>query len=297
MRHTLAALFAFFIALALPVQEAEAKRFGGGKSSGMQRDALPQRPAAPQRNADQPNQAANPAAPAPAGAANAAGKRNWLGPVAGLAAGLGLAALASHLGLGEEFANLLLIALLVMAGLFLFRLLTRSRAQPSSAMQYAGAGPTQTIPPRMSQPAPSVLAGSPGDLGRPAASTATLPAGFDAAAFTRQAKLNFLRLQAANDAGNLDDIREFTSPEMYAEISLQLAERQGDSQRTEVLDLEAEVLECVEEPNRLVVSVGFRGQIREEPDAPAQPLDEVWHLTRPARGDQGWVVAGIQQRQ
>lgn len=272
MQRILLALFTVFIALALPVADAEAKRFGGGRSSGMQRDSLPQRQAAP-------------APSAPSGAAAPAGKRSWLGPVAGLAAGLGLAALASHLGLGEEFANILMIALLAMAGLMLFKWLTRRRVAPQG-MQYAGQAAGGSVTP------------FPAAAGAPAAQPqGSLPAGFDAEAFVRQAKLNFIRLQAASDAGNLDDIRDFTSPEMYAEIKLQLAERGSASQRTEVMMLEAEVLEAVEEPSRLLVSVRFHGLIREEVDAPAADFDEVWHLIRPASGKGGWVVAGIQQMQ
>lgn len=268
MQRILLALFAAFLAFALPMQEAEAKRFGGGSSSGLQRSVTPQKQAAP--------------ASTPTSATAPAGQRSWLGPVAGLAAGLGLAALAAHLGLGEEFASFMLIALLAMAALLLFRLLGRRNA-PAQAMQYAGAAAGGGM-----TPFPAQAMGTP-DAG--------LPAGFDAEAFTRQAKLNFIRMQAAYDAGNLDDIRAFTSPEMYAEIRLQLAERGDAAQRTEVEDLDAEVLECVEEPGRHLVSVRFHGRIREEADAPAIDFDEIWHLTRPATGRGGWVVAGIQQGQ
>lgn len=287
MKRFFLSLFAVFFTLALPLQDAEAKRFGGGKSSGFQRDNISQRKAAPQRNADAPPAKQNPATPA----GNQAGKRSWMGPIAGLAAGLGLAALASHLGLGEEFANLLLIALLIMAGLFLFRWLSRGRQQAPTGMQYAGAGNAPTYNPDAGTAAP--LAG--GGMAAEASTASDLPAGFDEAAFTRQAKLNFLRLQAAYDAGNLEDIREFTSPEMFAEIKLQLAERGQVEQQTDVLDLDAQVLEALEEGQRYIVSVRFSGLIREEKDAPATAFNEIWHLTRPAQGKQGWVVAGIQQ--
>ncbi len=285
MKRLFLSVFAAFLALALPVHDAEAKRFGGGKSTGIQRDATPQRPAAPQRDAGAPAQQN-----AAGAAANPAGKRSWLGPVAGLAAGLGLAALASHLGLGEEMAGILLIALLAMGAFLLFRLLTRNRARPArqAGMQYAAAGAAGSVTPF---PAAAPMSSAPAA----APSAAALPAGFDAEAFARQAKLNFLRLQAAFDAGNLDDIREFTSPEMYAETRLQLEERGGAPQRTEVVTLDAEVLEAVEETGRYVVSVRFHGLIREEADAQARPFDEVWHLTKPADGGHGWVVAGIQQ--
>ena len=281
MKHLFLSLFAIFLALALPMQEAEAKRFGGGKSFGFQKNNTSQRQATPQRNAD---------APASGAAAGQAGKRSWMGPVAGLAAGLGLAALASHLGMGEEFANFLLIALLAMGALFLFKWLTRGRQQasPQHAMQYAGAGNSPV------QPQATPLPGSVAASAAPQAN-ATLPPGFDAEGFVRQAKLNFLRMQAAYDAGNIDDIREFTSPEMFAEIRLQLAERGSAEQRTDVLNLNADVLEAVEEADRYVVSVRFHGLIREEQDAPAADFNEIWHMTRPAQGKQGWVVAGIQQ--
>lgn len=284
MQRIFLALFTVFIAFALPIHDAEAKRFGGGRSSGMQRNALPQKQAAPQRSADSAS-AANSATSAPTG------KRSWLGPVAGLAAGLGLAALASHLGLGEEFANVLMLALLVMGGLFLFRLLTRRRPQTAApGMQYAGMGGAGNMASLPASNVPSLIPAN-------AASASTLPAGFDAEAFTRQAKLNFIRLQAASDAANLDDIREFTTPEMYAEFKLQLAERGVANEHTEVMMLDAEVLDCVEEPKRYLVSVRFHGLIREEQEAPAVDFDEVWHLVKPVDGSGGWVVAGIQQMQ
>ncbi len=292
MKHLYLSLLAVFLTLGLPVHDAEAKRFGGGKSAGMQRDVLPQRQATPQRDADKPQQQSAPQQNA-AGAGNPGGKPSWLGPVAGLAAGLGLAALASHLGLGEEFANILLIALLVMGALLLYRLLVRGRAQPAAAhaggLQYAGMGAGSGMTHPMAR-APGVAAPL-----QPAIGAAPLPAGFDAQGFLREAKLNFIRLQAAYDAGDLDDIRSFTTPEMYAEIKLQLDERGTAPQRTDVVTLEAEVLECAEEADRLVVSLRFHGLIREEADAPARDFDEIWHLTRPTSGKGGWVVAGIQQ--
>ena len=104
-------------------------------------------------------------------------------------------------------------------------------------------------------------------------------------------------LQAANDAGNLDDIREFTTPEVFAEIKLSLAERGGAKQETDVVTIDADVLEVVEEPARYIVSVRFTGLLREEKDAPATPIDEVWHLVKPREGQGGWLLAGIQQMQ
>ena len=128
-----------------------------------------------------------------------------------------------------------------------------------------------------------------------AAATATVPAGFDVDAFLRQAKLNFIRLQAANDAGNMEDLRAFTSPEMYAEIQMQYQERGKASQHTDVMQLEAALLDVTDEYPRQVASVRFFGLIRETPDAAPENFTEVWHLSRPLNASQGWVIAGIEQ--
>jgi len=270
--------------------DAEAKRIGGGRSLGMQRQAAPP--------AKAPN--ATPAQGASAAGA-AAPKRNWMGPVAGLAAGLGLAALASHLGLGEGFANILMIGLLVMAAIFVFRLLTRGKAAPQSGMNYAGAGAgqqqgnnafrTPTPPASGSASAGGSMIGSAIGAGQP--QQAHIPADFDVDGFVRNAKVNYIRLQASYDAGNLDDIREFTSPEMFAEIQLDLRERGSATQRTEVEQLDARVLEVVEEAGRYIVSVHFTGMVRE--DGTPETISEVWHLTKSRDVSGGWVLAGLQQ--
>ncbi|NMG42550.1 Tim44 domain-containing protein [Aromatoleum toluvorans] len=280
MKNFILCLIAVVFTLGLGVGDVEAKRFGGGSSLGMQRQVTP-----PQA----PRPSAAPAPQAPQGAATTPPRRSWMGPLAGLAAGLGVAALFSHLGLGEELGSLLMIGLLVFAAVALFRLLSRRSTGTSGAggMQYAGATPTRAAD--ASPPATAFGGGS------AAAATPAIPPDFDADAFARQAKVNFIRLQAAHDAGNLDDIREFTSPEMYAEIRLQMADRGMSAQRTDVVELSAQVLEVAEEAQRYIVSVRFTGLLREEPNAAPAPFDEIWHLTKPRSGGTGWVVAGIQQ--
>jgi predicted lipid-binding transport protein (Tim44 family) len=179
-----------------------------------------------------------------------------------------------------------MLALLAMAAFMLFRFFMRRNA-PAPAMQYAG----------MPQQGSAAFDQPSATLGGGSATASTFPPGFDADAFAREAKLNFIRLQAAFDAANLDDLRAFTSPEVFAEISMQLAERGDAAQITDVMALDAEVLEAVDEGNRHVVSVRFTGQVREAADQDVLPLDEIWHLTKPAGGQGGWVIAGIQQQQ
>ncbi|MBD5801391.1 Tim44-like domain protein [Azoarcus sp. Aa7] len=283
MKKSILALIAVVFALGLGVTDVEARRLGGGSSLGMQRQISP--PQAPRQSAAPAPQTS------PSSTTTSQPRRSWMGPLAGLAAGLGLAALFSHLGLSEELASVVMIALLVFAAFALFRLLTRragdSRAGPG--LQYAGAVHGSSATPTPESPA-AILPGGTGDAGARA-----FPHDFDADAFARQAKVNFIRLQAAHDAGNLDDIREFTTPEMYAEIRLQMADRGMSEQSTDVVELDAQVLEVAEEAQRYIVSVRFTGLLREEPDALPATFDEVWHLTKPLSGSGGWVVAGIQQ--
>lgn len=282
MKRLLISLFALFISFGLVVHDAEARRLGGGKSFGMQRSVPARQNAAPAPQRPQPTAAPAQATPQ---------KRSWMGPIAGLAAGLGLAALASHFGLGGEMANFLMLALLAMAAFMLFRFLMRRNAPAAPALQYAGMPPTAThpgAPAAFEQQAPAAWGGS---------TAAAFPPGFDVDAFAREAKLNFIRLQAAFDAGNLDDLRAFTSPEVFAELSMELAERGAAAQTTDVMTLNAEVLDAVDEGGRHIVSVRFTGLVREAADQGALPLDEVWHLAKPASGQGGWVIAGIQQPQ
>ena len=297
MKRLVIAAFAAVIGLSLMVPVAEAKRLGGGGSIGMKRQATPA-PSAPTQ-AGKP--AAAPAAAAPAAAAKPAGMSRFLGPFAGLAAGLGIAALLSHFGMGEGMANMLLILALVGAAFFVVRWLMRKRS-PEAGMHYAGAG-SGTSAPANFNPAPAQFEGSgvPGGTHSAGAGTAVdaasrnIPADFDAAGFLRQAKLNFVRLQAANDRGDMDDIRQFSTPEMFAEIKMQHQERGKRAQETDVMQLDAELLEVITEDGRHIASVHFSGQLREEADAAPEAFSEVWHLVKPIDGSRGWNVAGIQQ--
>lgn len=294
----LAVLLVFGLSLGMSDAEA-AKRFGGGQSMGMQRQSV-----APQKS---PAAAPTQAAPTTAGAAAApaaAPKRSWMGPLAGLAAGIGLAALASHFGFGEELASMLMFALLAMVVLVVIGFVMRRRAaaNPMAAnnLRYATATSENTPMPRsgadLALPA-SAAASTASAAASSASGAGHIPADFDRAAFERNAKVNFIRLQAANDAGNLDDIRQFTTPEMFAEIKMNLADRAGAAQETDVVSVEATVLDVTEESNRYIVSVHFNGLIREDKNAPAEPIDEIWHMVKPLSGQGGWVVAGIQQVQ
>ena len=277
----------FTLGLSTVAMDAEAaKRMGSGKSLGTQRQATPDK-APTTTTAATPAAAAAPAAAAPS--------RSWMGPVAGLAAGLGLAALASHLGFGEELASMLMIGLLAVAVMVAIGFFMRKRAAAqqqgatrAGGMQYSPAGAGAA-----GQPVPAYEVAMPGGsgtaiasaIGADASRSRQIPADFDVAGFERHAKVNFIRLQAAHDAGNVDDIREFTTPEMFAELKMEMAERGQSSQKNEVVSINAEVIEVDDDTQRYLVSG--------EPD---EAFDEIWHLMKPRQGSQGWALAGIQQR-
>lgn len=258
---------------------AEARRFGGGSSFGKQRTMAPQQA-----------QKAPAAAPAPApGAAPAQAAGNkWLGPLAGLAIGAGLGALLANAGLDGALGSILLA--LLAAGVVLF-LIARLRKQPQGVrpaivrpMQYAGAGAPYPDPQPLS-----------GGSATPAAGMAHIPKDFPVEGFLRSAKTTFIRLQAANDRKDLDDIREYTTPEMFAEISMQMQERGTVPQKTDVVAINGELLEMANEGDFAIASVRFTGQLRENNGAP-DSVDEIWHVQKDLRdGKSVWLLAGIQQ--
>ena len=310
----------FTLGISTLAMDAEAaRRMGAGKSMGTQRQATPDKaPGAPAQSA----------AAAPAAAAAAAPSRSWMGPIAGIAAGLGLAALASHLGFGSELASMLMFGLLAAAVMVAIGFFMRKRAA-AQRQAAAGAGDLQyahanagnaaghgvgaenrtasTAPAyKIAMPDDSSKAGGVGSglgigsgissgIGSGITGTTRIPADFDSAGFERNSKVNFIRLQAANDAGNLDDIRQFTTPEMFAELKLEMAERGGASQKTDVVSIHAQVMNVDEDAERYVVSVRFTGVIKTDSGEPDESFDEVWHLTKQRQGSTGWVLSGIQQ--
>lgn len=314
-RVTSLAVAAFAVAVMVMSSVADAARIGGGRSLGAQRPSVAPKMTAPQTppaaTQAAPGAASNPVMPATPGAtipgraaapaAAASGASRWLGPIAGIAAGLGLAALLSHFGLPEGLASILLIGLLVFAGIFLVRYLFARRSTPQRPYAYAGApagaSPSSFEMPKAPAPAYNESARVEPVLGSSPAASATgisLPAGFDADSFVRNAKQQFVRLQAAHDRGDRKVLSEVLTPEMYAEVTLEL-EGRAPTPPSEVLTLGADVLEVATESNRYWASVRFTGTMRESGSTSPVAFDEVWNLTKPTDGSSGWLLAGIQQ--
>lgn len=290
MNKLLSAFFAVILSLTVGLPDAEAaKRLGGGKSVGTQRQSTQQ--AQPQHSQQAP-QAAPQAAPQPGAAPAAAGGKRWLGPVAGLLAGGLLGAMLFGGAFdGIKLMDVVLILLLAGGIFFIFRMMRRPQAEAPrrEPMQYAGAGAdprgsAQSVPSYGAAPTPAV---------QPAGHY--FPVGFDAEGFARQAKSNFIRLQEANDRGDAASLRDMMTPALFQEIEAQMRERGNAPQKTEVLTLDAKVIEVVTERDHYVASVRFTGMIREDGAAQPESFSEIWHLEKPLNGKTGWLMSGIQQ--
>jgi len=122
-----------------------------------------------------------------------------------------------------------------------------------------------------------------------------MPADFDSESFLRSAKTSFIRMQAAWDKGDVADLSQFTTPEVFAELKMQIQERGAQPEYTDVVSIDAQVLGIETVNNEYLVSVQFNGMIKPAPDALAEPFAEVWNMTKPVNGASGWVLAGIQQ--
>jgi len=227
----------------------------------------------------------------------------WLGPLAGLAAGIGLAALFSHLGLSEGLGSVVLLVLLV-GGAFVLMRLFFARRSGAPAPQYAGSGAAPgTFPPqapamRSSTQAAAnfepVFGGAPTPVAAPAPHAGNYPPGFDPGPLAEQAKVQFRRLQAAYDSGDTTTLASVMRPEMFTEIAKEIAQR-GRHTPTEIDALDATVLEVVTEGDQHWASVHFIGQVREDGMVLPSRLDEIWNLAKPVDGSTGWLLAGIQQ--
>jgi predicted lipid-binding transport protein (Tim44 family) len=261
-------MFLILITCLFVLQDVQAKRFGGGRSFGISRSASSfsrtSRPAAaPFQNYSQTGQAARP-------------RNSWLGPLAGFAAGGILASLLSGHGFGGGMGWLMIAGL----GLLAFSFLRRSSVQAASPPNY-----------HMHQQDQHYTSHARENYQNQSRS---LPADFNEQDFLRQAKVQFIRLQAAYDQKNLQDLGQFTTPDVFAEIKMQLNEGGNALNQTDVVTLDAELLDVNAVFREVTASVRFTGLIKEEANAAAINVREIWHF-RQSPDSHIWQVAGIQQ--
>ncbi len=295
MNKSLISLIILISAALVTTGEAwAARRLGGGQSVGQQREIVMPRSPAPA-----PTAPGNAAAPRPAPSTAAAptappaprpGIGRWLGPLAGLAAGIGLASLFGH-EMGGILSGVLMVLLAVVAVTLLLRLMRRA-APP--AVAGGGTWPAMGAETDVAPP-PSQVMTQPVEPVGVTAGAARIPAGFDKPGFERQARQNFVALYDAYDRGQLPILRELTTDGMYAELQREITARGSVEQRVDITALDAELLEVVTEGRLHWASIRFSGMLAEDVGLPPGPFNEVWNLSKPADGSSGWLLAGIQQ--
>ncbi len=280
---------------------AEAKRFGFGKSFGYSKQVAPKNYG--QKNTFKTSPASKPSAqPGKAGAAKS--RSAGLGILGGLAAGGLLAAL--FMGGGFDGIQLFDILIIGVVGFILFKLFIYFRRQP----KYAGHQDEYAVhqdeqPPANTQqrdnvqaayPAPSASGSIFGTaLSEEAQPISELPAWFDEQGFVDNAKSHFVAVQAAWDAADVTELKDYCSPELLAAMSVEMAALQPGANHTVVDELNVELVDAVLDGEYLVVSVRFTGFIIEELGGEAHAFNEIWHIRRLAEGSGNWQISGIQQ--
>ncbi|WP_242467247.1 Tim44 domain-containing protein [Thiocapsa imhoffii] len=297
--------------MVIPV-DAEARRAGGGMNLGKQSSSVQQRqaqqPAQAQRSNQQQSSAQQGQSQAAAGQQRpASGASRWLGPLAGLAAGGLLAAMLFGDGFeGFQIMDFLLIILLAVGAFMLFRMWRRNQARPAMAgagpggypqagAAYERRGAAVTSPFGNRSGSQSILHPGLGTQSGPVAGDDEAPTWFDGPAFAEGAKAHFIRLQASWDQSDFEDLQEYTTPELFAELKRERQKTEGE-QVTEVVRLNSQLVGIRREGDLVVASILFSGLIREDAQGVAEDFQEIWNVQHPwAAAEGNWLIAGIQQ--
>lgn len=318
MKKWIAILAIGLTMMSLSVSADAARRFGGGMSFGRSAPTLQKATPAPsaginqQRvNPQQQQQRQQQAAPAQQPRPQTAAPSPMRGMLMGLAAALGITALAHALGLGEGFAQFLMIALMALVAFYVIRMLLglflvkrRPAGMPGHSAETSRQDPMQSrydyasSEPQSSQSTfsgSSPMAGSVLDeLNNPtSAQKVELPADFDVEQFLKVAEANFAKMQKAWDTGNVTSLSDFTTDEVFRTVTHQLRERGAQDYQTEIVTLKSDFRGIVRDGEEYLAGVHFDGTLNVSGEA--ERVDETWILTKPVHGQGGWLLAGIHQ--
>jgi predicted lipid-binding transport protein (Tim44 family) len=287
--------------------DAFAKRLGGGKSFGS-------RPSYSQPYKPSPDMGAAPRG-APAGMASPTQRNQPLrdsfrsrGGLMGMLGGLALGGLIGAMLFGGAFENInfLDIAILGFVAYLLFRMFASRRTSPQWETGREGAAapgpftPDAAREPHRARPTSArfdtdVMSRGDASQGGTGSSTASVPAGFDHAAFMSGAKQAYRHLQKAWDDRDLTELRALTTDRVFEELRGQL-QASTETDKTDIIGLEAQLLGVERSAGELRASVLFDARVREAPGEPASTAREVWHFTRSDASPQPtWFLDGIQQ--
>ena len=309
------AIFCVCLALATTSLDAEAaKRIGGGGSFGRPAPTFSQKapapaaaPKAPQQNAAS-QQRQQQTAPAPKPAQKPSMMRSIL---TGMAAALGISALLSLLGVDSAgLASLLTGVLIALALFFVVRMALGAMAQKRVGTQASTAAQTVRMPPEPQNAEPAAYAsqsgaragsvmdqfsGSSVDLQNDGTAEDVTPVDFDRDGFLKVALENYGKLQKAWDTGNVIEISDFTTQDVFVAITHQLRQRGHEVYQSDILELKNDLLGIAREGNVYLAAVEFRGRIRIGDET--EVVNEIWTLEKPVEGRGGWLLAGIKQNE
>ena len=314
MKNFLAALVVC-VALAATSFDAEAaRRFGGGSNLGNRSvptfsqkaapNAAPQAPAGQMRGQNATPNRATPAQQAPVQ------KPSMMRSVlTGLAAALGISALLSLLGInGAGMVSFVMGLLLAVLAFMAVRFFLARRAPASASGGHAPeTRASETVMRRApvdttASAASGAAAGSVMDqftrgarVEEPGAAVDVTPADFDREAFLKTARDNYVLLLKAWDTGNVVEISDFTTEDVFIAITHQLRERGHETYRTEVVELSNELLGIACENGEYLASVRFVGTLRINGED--ESVDETWLLVKPVEGKGGWLLGAIEQNE
>lgn len=296
-----------------------ARRFGGGGSFGrsaptFSQKAAPSAPGVQQRaNQARPQQQQQQTRPQQAPQQRPSMMRSVL---TGLAAALGISALLSMLGLGgAEMASLVMGAILAVVAFFAIRFLLgaflgrktatvrgaqvempREPVRPAEPLRSSPVEPMREEPVRRGSVMDEFRSGrfgaAPEEAVAADAGTADItPDDFDREAFLRVAKENFVKFQKAWDTGNVIELSDFTTQDLFIEITHALRERGAQNYETTVLQLDNQLVGIAQQGDEYVAVVHFTGKLSVSGEE--EVVDDDWILTKPVNKEGGWLLAGV----
>ena len=272
----------FAIGITATAFDAEARKMGGGRSFGKSYKTAPAQPAK-QQTAGQ-NTAGQTQTPKKSG-----------GLMGGLLGGLLAGGLIAALMGSGAFEGFQIMDFLMMAGLAFvaFKIFSALRKGKAPASRAAYSGPQNFEAPRNQPLASSSPAAAAGGF------TASevpfnLPPGFDMQAFLQGSREHYRTLQEAWNKNDLEKVREYVTPELFADLSQERATLNGD-QHTEVMFVDAELVRADHTSYHAQVSLKFSGRYRDSQEAVEQDIREVWHLERDLTKDNApWLIVGLE---
>ncbi|CUS40901.1 MAG: preprotein translocase subunit Tim44 [Thalassobium sp.] len=268
---TFLTVFSAFIFLISVSGEAQAKRFGGGGFG---------------KTYSTPYKSAQPAKPSSQPASNQPGRKGGL--MGGMLGGLLAGGLFAYLLGSGAFEGIQLMDILLLAGAFfvIMRLLKGIRGPQPAHAGHAHARQSFDQTPNTNSTSSFQGNGHQAPL--------DLPENFDVRGFIDGSLEHYRSVQQAWNDGNLDLIREYVAADLYAALAAQ-RNRLMVPPKTEVLDLEAEIVRAEESDGVRHISILFKGRCRDELEKSEDGIFDIWHLERDLSSDNSpWLVVGIE---